>query len=197
MRATVLILAALALACVAGAQSFLDPTATADPREMRVDWTPVGEPILLPSQGLPGSAFYQQIIHVVVTDRGTVIGEERDYPIRWREGTRPEDQERYCQQMADDYCRYVIDETVRPRDGFIAMQNALTDELRVAWEHFIDGVKLLPDPEIPIVTVMWRAAFEPIPWCNERELATAMARAAGCESSEEFFARVVEYREWL
>ena len=195
-----LILLALMIGTAAGAQSFLDPWATSavDPREIIVTWEPVGEAILLPSQGLPGSAYYQQTIHCVVTAQGVTVGEERDYPIRWREGTRREDQIMYCQQMANDYMRYVIDENIRPRESLDRMTADLDGEIRAAWDRFIEAIRPMHDPIEPeVMALIWRSSFEEIRWVKQDELAVAMARTAGCEDLRDFWARIAAYRPWL
>jgi hypothetical protein len=196
-----IIFAAALLFCAnAHAQSFLEPWATSavDPREIIVTWEPVGEAILLPSQGTVGSAYYQQTIHCVVTAQGVTVGEERDYPIRWREGTPRDDQLRYCQQMADDYMRYVIDENVRPRESLDRMTADLDVEIRAAWDRFIEAIRLMHDPIEPeVMAMIWRSSFEEIRWIRQDELAVAMARSAGCEDLRDFWTRIAAYRPWL
>ena len=192
MRLAAIVLWALIAAQTALAQSFLDPTATsAQPGDMRVEWERVGH------ETQTAHGFIEQWIRCVVTDSRAVI-DERRYPIRWREGTPREEQERLCQQMADDYLRYVIGENVRPRESFDAMLGEIDGEIRTAWDSFVVAVQALHEPvELPVVAMLWRGAFERIEWLRQDTFALEMARAAGCGSVDEFFARVIEYREWL
>jgi len=193
MRALILAAAAALAAQAALAQSFVNPTGAGayNPAEMRVEWTPEGHETTL------SSGYIEQWIKCIVTDGREVI-DSRSYPIRWREGTLPTIQTQYCQQMADDYLRYVIDEQVRPREALDSMTGVLTEEIAAAWERFLADLRRLPEPIAPAqVALAWRAAFQPIVWVDEARLAEAMSRGAQCATVAEFWLRLAEYRQWL